>query len=217
MQEIFNQFKEQFNGKSLNDILHYAKIHCCNLSLIKDVDEYRNNEFAFVVEWCPNDNYNLNKRIEVECMYSHLTGKAEFTIINEEVKRYNKKVNMNKVEIKNIHGEVIYTYEGENATIKDAVEDAVKKGVNLTRANLEYANLRYANLYHANLEGANLYRASLIRANLEGANIKDANFKGVNLYRANLYGVNLYGANFFNANLSQANLYGTKLENAKTE
>ena len=90
MQTIFNQFKEQFNGKSLNDILHYAKIHCCNLSLIKDVDEYRNNEFAFVVEWCPNDNYNLNERIEVECMYSHLTGKAEFTLINEEVRKFGR-------------------------------------------------------------------------------------------------------------------------------
>ena len=90
MQEIFNQFKEQFNGKSLNDILHYAKIHCCNLSLIKDVDEYRNNEFAFVVEWYPNDNYILNERIEVECMYSHLTGKAEFSLLNEEVKKFGR-------------------------------------------------------------------------------------------------------------------------------
>ena len=90
MQEIFNQFKEQFNGKSLNDILHYAKLHFCNLSLIKDVDEYRNNEFAFVVEWYPNDNYILNERIEVECMYSHLTGKAEFSLLNEEVKKFGR-------------------------------------------------------------------------------------------------------------------------------
>ena len=90
MQEIFNQFKEQFNGKSLNDILHYAKIHCCNLSLIKDVDEYRNNEFAFVVEWYLDDNHILNERIEVECMYSHLTGKAEFTLINEEVRKFGR-------------------------------------------------------------------------------------------------------------------------------
>ena len=90
MQEIFNQFKEQFNGKSLNDILHYAKLHFCNLSLIKDVDVYRNNEFAFVVEWYPNDNYILNERIEVECMYSHLTGKAEFSLLNEEVKKFGR-------------------------------------------------------------------------------------------------------------------------------
>lgn len=105
MQEIFNQFKEQFNGKSLNDILHYAKLHFCNLSLIKDVDEYHNNEFAFVVEWCPNDNYNLNERIEVECMYSHLTGKAEFTLINEEVKKFGRTWKVSKgldLEVQNM-------------------------------------------------------------------------------------------------------------------
>ena len=91
MQEIFNQFKEQFNGKSLNDIPHYAKIHCCNLSLIKDVDEYRNNEFAFVVEWYPNEEYSLiTERIEVECSYSHLTGNAEFTLVNEETTKFGR-------------------------------------------------------------------------------------------------------------------------------
>ena len=105
MQEIFNQFKEQFNGKSLNDILHYAKIHCCNLSLIKDVDEYRNNEFAFVVEWYLDDNHILNERIEVECMYSHLTGKAEFTLINEEVKKFGRTWKVSKgldLEVQNM-------------------------------------------------------------------------------------------------------------------
>lgn len=91
MQEIFNQFKEQFNGKSLNEILGCAKLHYCNLSLIKDVDEYNNNEFAFVVEWYPNEEYSLiTERIEVECMYSHLTGSAEFTLVNEKVTKFGR-------------------------------------------------------------------------------------------------------------------------------
>lgn len=76
---------------------------------------------------------------------------------------------MNKVEIKNIHGEVIYTYEGENATIKDAVEDAVKKGVNLTRANLYRANL-----YGVNLYGANFFNTNLSQANLYGTKLENA-------------------------------------------
>ena len=91
MQTIFNQFKEQFKGKTLNEILHCAKLNFCNLSLVKDVDEYDNNEFAFVVEWCPNDEYSLvNEIIEVECSYSHLTGNAEFTLVNEEVMKFGK-------------------------------------------------------------------------------------------------------------------------------
>ena len=91
MQTIFNQFKETFNGKSLNEILRCAKKQCCNLSLIKDVDEYNNNEFAFVVEWYPNEEYSLiTERIEVECSYSHLTGNAEFTLVSEETTKFGR-------------------------------------------------------------------------------------------------------------------------------
>ena len=91
MQTIFNQFKENFNGKTLNEILGCAKLHYCNLSLIKDVDEYHNNEFAFVVEWYPNDEYGLiTERIEVECSYSHLTGNAEFTLVSEEATKFGR-------------------------------------------------------------------------------------------------------------------------------
>ena len=91
MQTIFNQFKKRFNGISLNEILGCAKHHYYNLSLVKDVDKYRNNEFAFVVEWYPNEEYSLiTERIEVECSYSHLTGNAEFTLVNEEVMKFGK-------------------------------------------------------------------------------------------------------------------------------
>ena len=91
MQTIFNQFKEQFKGKTLNEILHCAKLNYCNLSLVKDVDEYHNNEFAFVVEWCPNEEYSLvNEIIEVECSYSHLTGNAEFTLVSEETTKFGR-------------------------------------------------------------------------------------------------------------------------------
>ena len=91
METIFNQFKEQFKGKTLNEILHCAKLNFCNLSLVKDVDEYDNNEFAFVVEWCPNDEYSLvNEMIEVECQYSHLTGNAEFTLVSEETTKFGR-------------------------------------------------------------------------------------------------------------------------------
>ena len=90
MQTIFNQFKEQFNGKSLNEILGCAKFSCKGLQLVKDVDEYDNNEFAFVVGWYPTDEFNPNDRIEVECLYSHLTGEAEFTLLIKEVTKFGR-------------------------------------------------------------------------------------------------------------------------------
>lgn len=90
MEKIFNQFKEKFNGKSLNEILGCAKFSCEGLQLVKDVDEYDNNEFAFVVGWYPNDEYKPNEKIEVECLYSHLTGEAEFTLLHGEIKKFNR-------------------------------------------------------------------------------------------------------------------------------
>ena len=90
MEKIFNQFKEKFNGKSLNEILGCARYHCSNLCLVKDVDEYDSNEFAFVVWWYPNNEYKPNEKIEVECLYSHLTGDAEFTLLNGEIKKFDR-------------------------------------------------------------------------------------------------------------------------------
>lgn len=90
MQTIFNQFKEKFNGKSLNEILGCAKFSCEGLQLVKDVDEYDNNEFACIVGWYPNDEFNPNERIEVECFYSNMTGRVVFTPLIPNVNKFNR-------------------------------------------------------------------------------------------------------------------------------
>ena len=107
---------------------------------------------------------------------------------------------MIKIQIKSIWGEVLFEYEKENNTLKDTLEEAVKQGANLNRANLNgaslyRANLNGANLYRANLNGANLYRANLYGANLNGANLNGASLNGANLNGANLNGASLYRAN----------------------
>jgi hypothetical protein len=97
---------------------------------------------------------------------------------------------MIKIEIKNIFtGSVIFTYEKENATIKEAVAQAVKEG-----ADLEGADLEGANLEGADLRGANLRGADLRGANLRGAYLRGANLEGADLYGADLYGADLRGA-----------------------
>ena len=65
--------------------------------------------------------------------------------------------------------------------LKKTVEEAVKRGVNLSYADLGFtdlrdvylggADLRSANLQHANLSGADLRLANLSYANLNGAKI----------------------------------------------
>ena len=107
------------------------------------------------------------------------------------------------MEIKNIYGDVIYS--DDSLTIKETLENSVKKG----------ANLEYANLIGANLIGANLIGANLKGANLEGANLEGANLIGANLRYANLEYANLRYANLRYANLERANLEGANLEGAQ--
>jgi hypothetical protein len=132
-----------------------------------------------------------------------------------------------KIEIKSIFGKVLFTYENENATIKDAVEKAVKEKVSLNYADLSSADLSLANLYSADLRSANLslanlrsadlslanlYSADLSSANLRSANLSLANLRSANLRSANLSladlrSADLYSANLYSANLRSANLY----------
>ncbi|MEY2655103.1 MAG: hypothetical protein RLZZ524_2131 [Pseudomonadota bacterium] len=75
-------------------------------------------------------------------------------------------------------------FEGDYATLFDAVVDAARSRANLRGANLDGANLRGAYLDGANLRGANL----------DGANLRGAYLGGADLGGAYLGGANLRGA-----------------------
>ena len=70
---------------------------------------------------------------------------------------------MNKIEIKNrFNGDVIYSYECKNNTLKITCVKAVLDKISLRGANLRDANLRGADLYGANLRGADLRGAAIV-------------------------------------------------------
>ena len=96
-----------------------------------------------------------------------------------------------KIEIKSIFGKVLFTYDAENATIKEAIIVAIKEKTNLSGADLRSADLSYANLSGADLRSADLSYADLSYANLSYANLSYANLSGANLSGANLSGANL--------------------------
>ena len=108
-----------------------------------------------------------------------------------------------RIDIKSIFGNVLFSFEKENNTIKDTLEEANLRGADLSQANLVGANLRFANLEGADLRFANLRGADLSQANLVGADLKGANLRG-----ADLKGANLRGADLSQANLIAANLVG---------
>ena len=116
---------------------------------------------------------------------------------------------MTNIEIKNLSGEVIFTHEC--ASMREAVEKAVRRGISLRKANLSWANLHRANLQGASLDGANLFGANLRGANLYVADLRGANLRGANLRGANLYGANLYGADLRRADLDGETLTKTPL------
>ena len=66
-----------------------------------------------------------------------------------------------KIEIKSIFGNVLFEFSKENNTIKDTVEEAVRRGADLSGADLSGADLRDANLRGAYLRGADLRDADL--------------------------------------------------------
>ena len=119
-----------------------------------------------------------------------------------------------KIDIKSIFGEVLFSFEKENNTIKDTLEEANLRGADLGGANLRGAELEGADLGGANLRGAELEGANLRGANLGGANLEDANLGSANLRGADLISANLRGANLGGADLISANLRGADLRGA---
>lgn len=117
--------------------------------------------------------------------------------------------------------EPLFEYTCEGNTIKKTLEEAVRRGINLSEANLQGANLAFANLEGANLaysklqgayfREANLTSAKLRSANLFYANLTSANLEGADLTRVILFGAKLKGANFKGANLSRTGLSGDSL------
>ena len=122
-----------------------------------------------------------------------------------------------KIDIKSVFGNVLFSFEKENNTIKDTLEEANLRGADLGDADLISANLGDANLRGANLRGANLRGAELEGADLISANLGDAELRGANLGDANLRGAELEGANLRGANLGGANLRGANLRGAELE
>jgi uncharacterized protein YjbI with pentapeptide repeats len=132
---------------------------------------------------------------------------------------------MIKIEIKNrLTGKIIFEFSKENNTMKDTVEEYIKKELesgkssadlsyaNLSSADLSSANLSYANLSYADLSSADLSSADLSYANLSSADLSSADLSSADLSSANLSYADLSSADLSSANLSYANLSSANLD-----
>jgi len=135
----------------------------------------------------------------------------------EDVKKY-----VNEVEgiaIKNRWtGDIIF--QSTKTILKEAVEEAVGNGADLSKADLSGADLFLADLREASLHYADLCDADLSEADLREADLRDANLREASLHYADLCDADLHYADFRDANLRGADLYKanlseTNLQNAK--
>ena len=90
------------------------------------------------------------------------------------------------LQIKSTLGTLLF--QSTKTTWKEAVEEAIEKGTDLSYANLSSVNLSYANLRYANLSSANLSYANLRYANLSSADLRDANLENCEMQEVKFYG-----------------------------
>nr|DAW56841.1 MAG TPA: pentapeptide repeat protein [Caudoviricetes sp.] len=119
-----------------------------------------------------------------------------------------------KIDIKSIFGNVLFSFEKENNTIKNTLVEATLNGANLLEADLRGANLRGADLRGANLRGAYLENADLKWADLKYADLRDVYLEYADLRGADLRDADLKWADLRDADLRGANLRGTDFKGA---
>ncbi|MHC4649090.1 MAG: pentapeptide repeat-containing protein [Planctomycetota bacterium] len=96
-------------------------------------------------------------------------------------------------------------------TEKKQLEEIIRNGGSLCKANLERVDLAGANLRGADLYEAQLKNAKLQEADLTGATLLGADLRGTCFYKANLEGAYLQETNLKNSLLAGANLKDTRL------
>ena len=84
-------------------------------------------------------------------------------------------------------------YVSTKDNVREAVIEAVQKGVSLERANLSEADLSESNLSYANLSEADLSKANLSESNLSETDLSKANLSEADLSEADFYKATFYG------------------------
>jgi len=118
---------------------------------------------------------------------------------------------MPRLEIRN-HRTGTIIYEGEFATARACVEQAVGDGICL-----DYADLRHTNLANATLDDAVMRHVRLDGANLTGANLSEAQLDGTSFVNAALYAACLCLSSFSGCGFEGATFGGTDIAGSRLQ
>lgn len=100
-------------------------------------------------------------------------------------------------------------YAGLYADLKECLEHAVEKNIDLTGINLSYTNLS-----NANLDGARMAKACFYNANLSGANLSEATLDSADFRNASLYNTCLCESSLKNCNFEDACFGATDIDSS---
>ena len=100
------------------------------------------------------------------------------------------------------NGEVIHS--GDFSSVKECLEDGIRKEIDFWRANMCGANMRDADMRGANMCDANMRGANMRGANMRGADMCDANMCGADMRGANMRDADMRGANMCDADMRGA-------------
>lgn len=127
------------------------------------------------------------------------------------------------IVLKNTKGEIIYS-DPNAKTTKEALQNALDKGVNLMFVDLrgqnlkggdfKDANLTGADLSYAQLDGTNFDYAHLPYASFNEADLKGASFKDAVLHHADFSNAKCHGATFDNADMLNCQFTDADLKGA---
>jgi len=115
-------------------------------------------------------------------------------------KTFLKERTMENYQIKNRWSRDVI-YETKASSLKEAVQKAVKKNVNLRGADLRNVDLRNVDLRGTDLRGADLEGADLRGTDLRGTDLEGADLRGTDLRNVDLRGADLRGANLEGAEI----------------
>ena len=110
-------------------------------------------------------------------------------------------------------------FEGEYASHRECVLDAIAKkadlsGSNLSGSNLSGSDLSGSDLRDSNLRGSDLRDSNLSGSNLSGSDLSGSDLSGSNLSGSDLSGSDLRGSDLSGSNLSGSNLSGSDLRDS---
>ena len=124
---------------------------------------------------------------------------------------------MIKIELKNIFGEIAFTWESEKNTIKETVEKLLKdnlgnwiKGINLSGYNLSNIDFSNSKFYNSQF-----YNSQFDNSKFDNSKFDNSKFYNSKFDNSKFYNSQFYNSQFYNIQFDNSQFDNSKFDNSK--